>query len=351
MEDIIHPICRLLERGEGIVLATIISSEGSTPRTAGTKMIVRESGDSMGTIGGGSVEADVLSCAKNTFKSQDAAVLSFDMTSDRLSGADLICGGRLKVYVEYVGSEPDTLELYGTVREALERGRPSILSTAFPDLNNAAAGSHRFLISQDGEMYGDFPYPSSWADRLKEETEGLRQAMLLPIEDVTFFLDPFYERGALYLFGAGHVSRHTAVYAAMVGFRTMVLDDREAFADKERFPAQVEVKVLSGFDNCLDDLVIDENSYLVIVTRGHLHDRIVLAQALKTQAGYIGMIGSRRKRDAIYRALLDEGFSDDDLKRIHCPIGLDIGAETPEEIAVSIIAETIEVRSSKIADS
>jgi len=134
---------------------------------------------------------------------------------------------------------------------------------------------------------------------------------------------------------------------AGLGFRTTVLDDREEFASRERFPSPVEVVVLEDFSDCLSKCPIDEESYLVIVTRGHLHDKAVLSQALRTRAGYIGMIGSKRKRDSIYRALLDEGFSRDDLGRVHSPIGLDIGAETPEEIAVSIAAELIQVRSRK----
>lgn len=351
MKDMIHSICRLLEQGEGIVLATIISSEGSTPRTAGTKMIVRKNGDSIGTIGGGYVEADVLSCANDVFDNKHALVRSFDMTSDMLSGADMICGGRLKVFIEYLDPDPEVLNLFKTISESLQRGRKCILSTALTDLKEIPASPHRFLILDEGKIYGDFPYPLPWADIIKEKMNRIGYAMLLPIEEVNFFLEPFYENGVLYLFGAGHVSRQTAVYGVRVGFRTMVLDDRKEFADKEHFPEQVAVKVLSGFENCFGDLAIDENSYLVIVTRGHLHDKVVLEQALKTHAGYIGMIGSRRKRDSIYKALLKGGFTDNDLRRVYCPIGMDIGAETPEEIAVSIIAEMIKVRSLRMTNS
>jgi xanthine dehydrogenase accessory factor len=132
-----------------------------------------------------------------------------------------------------------------------------------------------------------------------------------------------------------------------VGFRTVVLDDREEFADRGRFPWVDEIHVLESFERAMDGLVINDESYLVLVTRGHAHDRTVLAQALRTTAGYIGMIGSRRKREAIYAALLEAGFTPRDLERVHCPIGLDIGAETPEEIAVSILAELIQMRARK----
>jgi len=127
-------------------------------------------------------------------------------------------------------------------------------------------------------------------------------------------------------------------------FRTVVLDDRSEYANKERFPLADSVHVISSFEECLDDFDINCDSYIVIVTRGHLHDKVALAGALRTDAGYIGMIGSRAKRDAVYAALLAEGFEPEDLSRVHCPIGLAIGGELPGEIAVSIVAEMVRVR-------
>jgi xanthine dehydrogenase accessory factor len=133
----------------------------------------------------------------------------------------------------------------------------------------------------------------------------------------------------------------------MVGFRVWVLDDREAFANPERFPDAHQLKVLDGFERAFEDLEVTADSYVIIFTRGHLHDKIVLTRALATDAGYIGMIGSRRKRNAIYDALRAEGIPQAEIERVHCPIGLAIGAETPEEIAVSIVAEMISHRSKK----
>jgi xanthine dehydrogenase accessory factor len=127
----------------------------------------------------------------------------------------------------------------------------------------------------------------------------------------------------------------------------VVLDDRPEFASSERFPRAEQIKVIPSFPQAFEGLEIDRDGYVVIVTRGHLHDKTVLEQALKTDAGYIGMIGSRRKRDLIYRELLTKGFSQAELGRVHAPIGLAIGAETPEEIAVSIVAELIQVRAGR----
>jgi xanthine dehydrogenase accessory factor len=149
----------------------------------------------------------------------------------------------------------------------------------------------------------------------------------------------------LYLFGAGHVSTFVASLASMVGFRVIVIDDRKEFANKERFKEADELIVLP-FSDVFKKINISSSSYIAIITRGHIHDLNVLREALKKSDGYIGMIGSRRKREIIYQALIKEGVSDERLKQVHSPIGMDIDAETPEEIAVSIVAELIRVRAS-----
>ena len=136
--------------------------------------------------------------------------------------------------------------------------------------------------------------------------------------------------GTLYLVGAGHVAACTAEAAARVGFRVVVLDDRAEFASRQRFPLADEVRVLASFADCLPVGEIDSDSYLVIVTRGHLHDLEVLEQALRTPAGYIGMIGSRKKRNSIYTRLLDRGVTEAQLEQVRCPIGMAIEADTPE---------------------
>ena len=164
------------------------------------------------------------------------------------------------------------------------------------------------------------------------------------IGESLILIEPVLPADTLFLFGAGHVAQPTARLAAFVGFRVRVVDDRAEFASAERFPEAEEVRVVTDFDSALQGLAIDANAFIVIVTRGHLYDKTVLMQALRTPAAYIGMIGSRRKRDHIFEALLKQGFTETDLKRVHSPIGLAIGAETPEEIALSIVAELTKVR-------
>ena len=147
--------------------------------------------------------------------------------------------------------------------------------------------------------------------------------------------------------GGGHISAHLAPLASLVDFRVTVLDDRDEFASPERFPLADEV-ICRPFTGAVESLKIKESGYVVIVTRGHAWDGVILGEVLKTPAAYIGMIGSRHKRDAIYEKLLSEGYTDSDLERVHSPIGLDIGGETPEEIAVAIVAELIKARSEAV---
>jgi len=162
-------------------------------------------------------------------------------------------------------------------------------------------------------------------------------------DDQRFLVEPLREGGTVYIFGAGHVSQKIAPLSESVGFKTVVLDDRTDFANRERFPEPIEVRVIDSF-KMLPQLEIDDNSYLVILTRGHLFDRHVLEQVLRSGAAYVGMIGSRTKRDLTYDEMVAEGFTREELSRVFCPIGTAIGAETPEELAVSIVGELIKVR-------
>ena len=181
------------------------------------------------------------------------------------------------------------------------------------------------------------------------ERRLLKPAQLLKVPSLTYpvYLERIRPRGTVYIFGAGHVGVCVAHLAAYVGFTVVVIDDRSEFANAERVPEAAEIVVVDSFADEFSSLSLDSDSYVVIVTRGHAHDRTVLVQALRSQAGYVGMIGSRRKTHVIFQALLKEGFAREDLSRVHAPIGLPIGGETPEEIGVSIVAEMVSVRNRK----
>jgi xanthine dehydrogenase accessory factor len=236
--------------------------------------------------------------------------------------------------------------------EISRRGGAGILATVVDDDRWQGGLIPKMFLEPGGERIGTLPGIQDVEDGLvgmMNQILDQRQPNTIICRDdegnqLELFVEPVVSEPILYLFGAGHVSSQIAPLASGVGFKVVVIDDRPEFADPKKFPDAMEVYPYP-FEGVLDRLSIDESSYLVIVTRGHIHDRTVLAQSLNTNAKYIGMIGSRRKRNIIYENLLEEGLTQDDLDRVHAPIGLHIGAETPEEIAVSIVAELIKIRS------
>jgi xanthine dehydrogenase accessory factor len=254
IRDIFEEIVQLRTKGIRAALATIIASKGATPRKDAAKMLMREDGSQIGTIGGGSVEAEVIREAMILMKTGKPKMLSFDLSHIDPEESALVCGGHMEVYLEPI-----------------------------------------------------FPDPT------------------------------------LVLFGAGHVARAVARIAQSIGFRIAVVDDRAKYANSERFPEADEFYI-DSWDAALAKLPISDSSYLFIATRGHQYDLICLRSALQSSAKFIGMLGSRKKLKLLSDLLENEGMDPANFDRVIVPVGLDIGAETPEEIAVSIAAELIAAR-------
>ena len=167
----------------------------------------------------------------------------------------------------------------------------------------------------------------------------------MEINSIRYFVQAIYSKVQVVIVGAGHVGQALATLCHFVAFKTIIIDDRPEFASWERFPTAGDILVQSSLADCFSNVTITGDCYVVIVTRGHAFDQAVLSQSLRTPAGYIGMIASKAKRDTIYKSLLSEGITMEAIKRVRSPIGLSIGAQTPEEIAISIVAEMISVRS------
>ncbi len=252
--DVFAEIAKLRREGRKAALATIIQVQGSIPSYESSKILIRDDGSIVGTVGGGCVEAEVWAVAQDVMREEKPRRLHFNLNNQPEYDNGLICGGSLDIFIE------------------------PILATA-----------------------------------------------------------------TLYLFGGGHVSLYVSKVATLAGFETVVIDDREAFASKQRFPEAVETHA-GPWEEILPRLKVNEFSYLVLVTRGHKGDLTCLRWALTTPARYIGMIGSRRKFIEIAKVLEGEGIPAERLERVHSPVGLDLGALTPEEIGVAIVAEMIAVR-------
>jgi xanthine dehydrogenase accessory factor len=337
------------EQGEDFVLATLISVQGSSPRHVGTRFLVRRDGAIVGTIGGGLLEADVQKFAAQALERGTSHRVSFSFRGRDADSEEMICGGNAEVLVEFVeGKDQLRKEIFTRIVDlTLERRSGYFLSTVDMPANGNGTVEH-LLMEDRGPRTGGFP-GVELAIQAVPEPRLVKSAQLIDVPqlDHPVFLEWLHPTGSAYIFGAGHVGECVAHLAAYVGFKVVVLDDRSEFASVERIPDADEVVVLDFFEQAPADLALDEDSYVVIVTRGHRHDKTVLEQVLKTNTGYIGMIGSRRKTRVIFEALLKAGFSREQLRRVHAPIGLPIGGETPQEIAVSIVAEMIQVRNQK----
>ncbi len=347
MKSLFREMARLLDGGESLVTATIIRKTGSAPRSDGSKMVVRANGSILGSVGGGRLEADTLQLAKELFRTKRTILQTFDLTGADAAGTTMICGGRGEILLDHLdAAEADNAVLCARAAERLTQGGAAwmLTSLAAAGESEAVVGRHCLILS-DGSTVGATLGDPALLERLVS-APGRRSIRLEAQGDRRILVEPLQHGGRLLVFGAGHCSQSLAPLAESVGFRVEVLDDREEFASRAYFPEPTEVVVLESFAR-LPDLGVDESSYLVIMTRGHLNDMIVLEQSLKTRAGYIGMIGSPRKRNKIYDELLKRGFTRDDFARVHAPIGVEIQAETPEEIAVSIVGELISVRAGR----
>jgi xanthine dehydrogenase accessory factor len=354
MHNIYSEIVNALEKKHTVALATLITRVGSAPRAVGAKYLVKEDGTSSGSIGGGCVEAEVWQEAQKVMEKAEGGILHFELTSEQLAEGGLICGGNIDIFLEPLREE--LLNIYQEVSRIIQKGGSAILATLVSVDGDFPKGKDsKILMKDSGEKVGSLSGGVELEKRILSEgqvalKEKKPKVMVLSHEDrkMEILLEPVFSEPTIYIFGAGHVSEQIAPLAKKVHFKVVVIDDREMFANQKRFPEADEV-IVSEFEKCFDQLNIDNSSYIVIVTRGHLYDGFVLEQAVKTNACYIGMIGSKKKIKTLYQNLMKKGISQETLNRVYAPIGLDINSETPEEIAVSIVAELIKVRGESIS--
>lgn len=341
-------LVELLTANEDIVVVTLYDQSGSAPRTAGAKMIVKQDGSILGTIGGGRLEATAITRSRELFITKRSVVYTFDLTGTDIAAMDMICGGKGEVLLDYIAANAVNLAIYSEVSAAIKTRQKAWLITALSEITRQQPFRQQCLVKHDGTIIGNFQCEPNFRYKLKTGPAKISIHTQV-IEGQLYLIEAIRPSSTVYIFGAGHVAQKIAPLTEMVGFRTVVADDRMEYANKQKFTAQTEIMLIDSFAK-LPSLPIDRDSYVVIVTRGHLHDQTVLEQVLRTPAAYIGMIGSRKKRDAIYSNLVKAGFSMEELSLVHSPIGLAILAETPEEIAVSIVGELIKVRAEREND-
>jgi xanthine dehydrogenase accessory factor len=348
MKDILQIIEQELAQGGEVVLATIVDQKGSAPRAPGTRFLIRPEGSFEGTIGGGKVEADILAEAQKVFVEKKNKIIHFRLTGEEAAETEMICGGELDILLElFSGWNASHLAFFKRITDLRQKGTSAIMATLLEEVPSSALWDSKFLYvpGEDQPLENE-----AWVAPVEKDLPGiLTQGLPVLLTTVAqqkerkIFLEPIMGSPRLFIFGAGHVASALCPLAKRVGFQVTVLDDRAEFAAPSRFP-EADDLIVQSFEQSLDDLCFVPEAFVVIMTRGHLHDHQVLRQVLDKPFHYIGMIGSRNKREVIFNALRKEKFSEELIKSVHTPIGLDIQAETPEEIAVSIIAELIQVR-------
>ena len=337
MKKLFAALLRELGEGRGAALCSVVASHGSTPRGAGAKMLVLENGQTLGTVGGGVVEyragqlaAELLAQKRSRF---EASRLSAGETAD----IGMICGGGVRIYFQYFGPADSTCcNILAQAVELLDRPGPSWLVTAMD-----AEGWRMGTFDRAGGLRGlDVPM-----ERL-EPLLGSRG--MLEEGETVLYAEPLTRAGTVYLFGGGHVARELAHILAMTDFRVAVCDQRKQAVSRTYFP-EASSLLCCPFEEALERTgPVTAEDYVVIMTPGHQADYEVLAQALRTPAKYIGCIGSRKKIAATRERLLADGFSPAEIGRVHAPIGLPIGGETPAEVAVSVAAQLIACRSGRL---
>ena len=348
MESVFKTAVEELNDDKSMVVATVVRTSGSTPQKAGAKLLVREDGSGVGTLGGGCVEGDIWFAAQELLRrGGDAEVRDYQLNEDLAAQDGLVCGGTMYFLIDPIRESTPYQDFAQRAVDAYRGGSPM----AIVNLTGVAAGSTlkvgaKMLVNENGDCEG-----SLGDDDLERVTVAKARDLMamgkndyLRLEDGTeCYIEAYTTPPTLVLVGGGHVSKAIAPVAKSVGFRIFVFDDREQFSNSDRFPEADIVKV-GDYRDGLGDLPVNTNSFIVVATRGHQFDDAALSGALATPASYIGLLGSKRKTILIFEELLRNGYNVDDLRRVNAPIGLDIGGRTPEEIALSIMSEIVAFR-------
>ena len=347
MREVIQGAIDDLKDGQPCVLATVVRTKGSTPQKAGAMLLVRQDGTGVGTLGGGCVEGDIWFAAKEILRLNGGAEFKDYYLNEDIAARDgLVCGGTMYFYLEPLRDQKDFVTVGNEILEAYDGGQPVSLATVVNAIDGGPALGSKLLLRSDGTVSGSFGNAEFDAQVIEVSRKvadiGSNESFNLS-DGTEVFVDGFTTPPTLVMVGGGHVGKATADLAYSLGYRVYLVDDRPEFCNEERFP-YAEERVIETYDKWTDHLDLNVNSFVVVATRGHRFDDMALESALKTRARYIGVLGSRRKTIMIYRRLLQQGVPLERIKEVYAPIGLNIGAVEPEELAVSIMSEIIMVR-------
>jgi xanthine dehydrogenase accessory factor len=317
MRDVMPEVKTWLAANDPVAIATVISTWGSAPRPAGSRMAISRSGNIAGSVSGGCLEGEVFEQAQRVLKGSPPQLFHYGVSDDLAFSVGLSCGGEVDVLVEPLS------EIHRKLMDSLDAETPVVLETNLGD----KPGAQRLLEPKNGEL----------RDLIETET---------PVRREGAFLEPFARPHELYIFGGTHVAIPLTELATGLGFRVTVVDARSKFADAARFPRAQRV-VHAWPDEVLEHLPMDSSTYIVILTHDPKFDDPTITAALKGRPRYIGAIGSKKTHRERVERLVAAGVDRKEIERVHAPIGLDLGAQTAEETALAILSQMVAVRHRK----
>ena len=348
MEQVFRAASDEMTAGNAMVVATVVKTSGSTPQKPGAKLLVRADGSGVGTLGGGCVEGDIWFASSQLLKNGGPAEMrDYELNEDLAAQDGLVCGGTMYFLLDPIREPAEADVFNGEVIAAYEGGAPVAVASLMkvPEGSELEVGT-KLLIRENGSTSGSLGDEKLDANAMNEA----RRLMAMGKNDyitaesgAEYFIEAYTTPPTLVVAGGGHVSKALSNIATTLGFRIFIIDDREEFSNADRFP-EAEQTVVSDYGSAFEKLPIGTNSFIVIATRGHRYDASATAAAMRTPASYVGLLGSKRKTILIYEELFAEGFTMEEVQSVRSPIGLNISARTPEEIALSIMSEIVGFR-------
>ncbi len=347
MKEVFHEAVSELGEGRPVVVATVVRTKGSTPQKPGAKLLVRADGEGVGTLGGGCVEGDIWFAARELMRRGGAAQYrDYELNEDLAAEDGLVCGGTMYFLIDPVYEAGSYLRHAREIDAAYAGGPAVALATVTSPGEGGAMMGARLFIREDGATEGTLGSAELDREALKKARELMihgQNEFVVTRDGAEFFVEAYTTPPQMVLCGGGHVSKAIAPMAKKLGFRVFVTDDRKEFANAERFP-EADVLVAEKPETAIPQLPVNPNTFIIIATRGHRYDNVALEAAARTPAKYVGLLGSKRKAILIYEDLMRSGLPIERIREIRSPVGLDVRGRTPDEIAVSIMAEALMFR-------
>lgn len=341
MKEFLATIENWNSKQQKYAIARVIKTWGSSPRPMGSVLLINDAQEMVGSVSGGCVEGDVVKAAQDIIKNGGSKQLNYGVSNEEAWTVGLSCGGKLDVFIQEALSSKQA-QLWETLSNRLSNNLPCILVSRVGEDAIEDGSSSNTLILEDGTTTGD--ELSEVVSKTALETYQKRKNSLIEVEGKNYFIQVFARKSQLLIIGAAHLSADLTALAKMYDFESIVIDPRAAFAQKTQFPIPPDQIIQAYPSEVLNQFALDAYSYAVILSHDPKIDDNALEVLLRSDVAYIGALGSKRTHAARMARLLEKGFADEERNRIQAPIGVNIKAKSPKEIALSIMGQIIEVK-------